>query len=67
MEDGAQAKKLLEASGYKGEPVTILYNTNEVNKVIAESIQAMWNNTLNVNVDLMNQETNGHSRFYKDL
>lgn len=57
VEDGAQAKKLLDASGYKGEPVTILYNTNEVNKAIAESIQAMWKNTLNVNVELMNQET----------
>ncbi|WP_297966824.1 hypothetical protein [uncultured Anaerovibrio sp.] len=52
MEDGAQAKKLLEASGY---------NTNEVNKAIAASIQAMWKNTLNVNVELMNHETNGHS------
>ena len=57
VEDAAQAKKLLAASGYNGEPVTILYNTNETNKAIAESIQAMWKSALGVNVELTNQET----------
>ncbi|ORT99170.1 Oligopeptide ABC transporter, periplasmic oligopeptide-binding protein OppA [Anaerovibrio sp. JC8] len=57
VEDPIQARKVLDASGYKGEAVTILYNTNEQNKAIAESIQTMWSNALGVNVDLTNQET----------
>ncbi len=51
------ARELLAQSGYKGEPVTILYNTNEMNKAVAESIQAMWKNNLGVNAALANQET----------
>lgn len=57
VEDPTQAKKILASSGYNGEPVTILYNTNEMNKAIAESIQAMWKDALGVNVELTNQET----------
>ncbi|MCR5176316.1 MAG: peptide ABC transporter substrate-binding protein [Anaerovibrio sp.] len=56
-EDAQQAKKLLEASGYNGEPVTILYNTSDMNKAISESLQGMWKDALGVEVELTNQET----------
>ena len=58
MTDNATlAKELLNKSGYHGEPVAILYNTNELNKAVAESIQAMWKNVLGVKAELINQET----------
>ncbi|WP_297570565.1 peptide ABC transporter substrate-binding protein [uncultured Anaerovibrio sp.] len=57
IEDTKLAKELLKSSGYKGESVSILYNTNEMNKAICESIQFMWKDALNVNVELINQET----------
>lgn len=54
------AKKLLAEAGYpegKGlPPVTLLYNTNEFNKVIAEAVQEMWRKNLGVSVNLVNQE-----------
>ena len=56
-EDPVQAKKVLDESGYKGEPVTILYNTSEQNKAISEAIQAMWKDSLGVEAELTNQET----------
>ncbi len=56
-EDVQQAQKLLKSSGYNGEPITILYNTSEVNKAISEAIQAMWKTNLGVEVELTNQET----------
>ena len=34
-----------------------LYNTNEMHKAVAEVIQAMWKENLNVNVELLNQES----------
>lgn len=56
-----KARELLAEAGYpNGEnlpPITILYNTNEMNKAVAEIIQAMWKDNLNVNVELLNQET----------
>lgn len=51
------AKEMLAASGYKGEAVTILYNTNEMNKAISEALQAMWKEHLGVEAELTNQET----------
>lgn len=60
--DVVQAKKLLADAGYpegKNFPtITILYNTNEGNKAVAEAIQAMWKNNLRVNAELFNQEWN---------
>lgn len=54
-----EAKKLLSEAGYpegKGLPeLTLLYNTNENHKAIAEAIQAMWKE-LGVNIKLANQE-----------
>lgn len=52
---------MLSEAGYpNGEglpPITILYNTNEMHKAVAEVIQAMWKENLNVNVELLNQES----------
>ncbi|HWR38230.1 MAG TPA: peptide ABC transporter substrate-binding protein [Patescibacteria group bacterium] len=54
------ARKLLAEAGYpdgKGlPPVTLLFNTNEFNKAIAEAVQEMWRKNLGVTVQLMNQE-----------
>jgi len=59
-EDIAEAKKLLAEAGYpdgKGFPtVTILFNTSEGHKKIAEAIQQMWKKNLGVNVQILNQE-----------
>lgn len=58
--DVVAAKKLLAEAGYpegKGlPPVTLLYNTGESNKLIAEAVQEMWKRTLGVTVQLSNQE-----------
>lgn len=59
-EDLAAAKKLLADAGYpdgKGFPgVTILYNTSDNHKKIAEAIQEMWKKNLGINVNITNQE-----------
>ena len=54
-----KAKKLLEEAGYtKDKPlkITVLYNTDENHKVIAESLQAMWKANLGIDVELENKE-----------
>jgi oligopeptide transport system substrate-binding protein len=55
-----EAKKLLAAAGYpngKGFPkLTILYNTNDNHKKIAEFIQDQWKQNLGIEVALQNQE-----------
>lgn len=60
QEDVAAAKKLLADAGYpdgRGFPdVSIMYNTNDQHKAIAEAIQAMWKKNLNINVQLHNEE-----------
>ena len=54
------AKKLLAAAGFpggKGFPkVTILYNTHEGHKKIAEYLQQKWEQGLGVKVEIVNQE-----------
>ena len=54
------ARKLLAEAGYpngKGFPVlTIKYNTADVNKVVAETIQEMWKNNLGITVKIQNLE-----------
>ena len=54
------ARKKLKKAGYpngKGFPtLTMLYNTSENHKAIAEAIQQMWKSELNINVELKNQE-----------
>ena len=58
--DVAAARKLLAEAGYPngvGFPKTsILYNTHEAHKAIAEFLQQEWKNNLNITIDLENQE-----------
>lgn len=58
--DPTQAKKYLAEAGYpegRGLPeVTLMYNTLEAHKKIAEAIQAMWKRNLGVDVKVVNQE-----------
>lgn len=58
--DVATAKRLLAEAGYPGgkglPPVTLLYNTSEGHKAIAEAVQEMWKKNLGVEVSLSNQE-----------
>lgn len=55
-----EAKKILADAGYpdgKGFPkLTIIYNTSENHKAIAEAVQEMWKTNLNIDVELQNQE-----------
>jgi len=57
-----EARKLLAEAGYpngEGFPtIEVLYNTSESHKIIAEAIQEMWKQNLNINVTLGNQEWN---------
>ena len=59
-EDIAEAKRLLAEAGYPGgkglPPIELLYNTLEAHRIIAESIQQMWNKSLGIEVHLVNQE-----------
>jgi len=56
----AEAKKLLAEAGYpdgKGLPkITLLYNTQESHHRIAQAIQRMWKEGLNVPVEIRNAE-----------
>ncbi len=56
----AKAKEWLAEAGYpdgKGFPtVTLMHNTSEGHRAIAEAIQAMWRDTLGVEVEVTNQE-----------
>ncbi len=58
--DVALAQKYLAEAGYPngvGFPkISILYNTNDAHKQIAEFIQQEWKNNLGITVDLENQE-----------
>jgi oligopeptide transport system substrate-binding protein len=58
--DVVTARRLLAEAGYADgrglPPITLLYNTNESNKAIAEAIQEMWRKNLGVTVELANQE-----------
>ncbi len=59
--DPAKAKLELEKSKYKREgkklpKITIIYNTNEGHRNIAEVIQQQWKNNLGIDVGLSNME-----------
>nr|WP_252894616.1 peptide ABC transporter substrate-binding protein [Veillonella denticariosi] len=60
-EDVEQAKEILRNAGYGKNrplpPITILYNTSELHKSIAEAIQAAWTEAFGADVRLQNQET----------
>lgn len=59
-EDVAKAKALLAEAGYpegKGmPPISVLYNTQEMHKTIAEALQNMWKTRLGIEVTLTNQD-----------
>ena len=61
IENADLAKKLLTEAGYpdgKGlPPITLLFNTSELHKAIAEAMQEMWKQNLGVSVTLTNQES----------
>lgn len=56
----SSAQALLEEAGYpqgKNFPkVTLLYNTSENHRLIAEAIQEMWRQNLGIEVELVNEE-----------
>jgi oligopeptide transport system substrate-binding protein len=56
----ATARRLLEEAGYprgKGlPPIEILFNTSEAHRAIAEAIQQMWKDILEIDARLVNQE-----------
>ncbi len=58
--DPQRARRLLAEAGYPGgrsfPPVTAVYDTNPINNLIAENLQAQWQQNLNVQVNLENQE-----------
>ncbi len=58
--DPASARRLLAEAGYpggKGFPATeLLYNTNDLHRVITQAVQQMWKDQLGIQVDLVNVE-----------
>lgn len=58
--DPAKAKECLERAGYASgadvPKVTILFNTSENHRRIAEAVQGMWKRVLGIEVELSNQE-----------
>ncbi len=59
-EDPAEARRLLARAGYpdgKNFPtLTLLYNTLQDHKAIAEAVQEMWSKNLHIHVALQNEE-----------
>lgn len=58
--DLAEARRLLAEAGFpagRGFPkITLLYNTSENHRAVAEALQQMWRSRLGVDIDLSNQE-----------
>jgi len=58
--DADGARQLLAEAGFPGgrgfPAVTLLYNTSEGHRAIAEAIQQIWRKSLKVDIDLYNQE-----------
>lgn len=60
LEDVAKAQALLAEAGFPGgtgfPELSILYNTQEQHKTIAEAIQNLWKTNLGIKVTLVNQD-----------
>lgn len=58
--DPDKARNLLTQSGYTpspdAKPVTLIYNTSEGHKQVAEAVQEMWHKNLGLDVQIENQE-----------
>lgn len=58
--DPQRARQLLADAGYPGgrgmPPITLIYNTSEGHKQIAEAAQQMWKDHLGIDVNIENQE-----------
>jgi ABC-type oligopeptide transport system substrate-binding subunit len=58
--DPEKARECLARAGYPGgrgfPKISILFNTSDDNRRIAEAVQAMWTRTLGIRVELSNQE-----------
>lgn len=58
--DPAKARVCLARAGYPGgrgmPTISILFNTSDDHRRIAEALQEMWKNELHINVELSNQE-----------
>jgi ABC-type oligopeptide transport system substrate-binding subunit len=69
--DPEKARECLARAGYPGgrgfPKVSILFNTSEDHRRIAEGIQAMWKNVLGIEVELSNQEWGSYLRATSDL
>ena len=63
--DVGLARKTLAQAGYPNglglPPIEILFNTSENHKLIAEALQQMWRQNLNVAATLVNQEEKVYS------
>ena len=55
--DPERARALLDAAGFDRErPVDVVYNTQQVHKLVAENLQAQWQRNLGVTLELQNRE-----------
>ncbi len=55
--DPARARALLDETGFdRSRPVPVVYNTDQVHKLVAENVQAQWQRHLGVTVELQNRE-----------
>jgi oligopeptide transport system substrate-binding protein len=58
--DADGARQLLAEAGFPGgrgfPQVTLLYNTSEGHRAVAEAIQQIWRKSLKIDIDLYNQE-----------
>ncbi|HLB03318.1 MAG TPA: peptide ABC transporter substrate-binding protein, partial [Nitrospiria bacterium] len=58
--DPEEARRLLAEAGYPGgeglPPITVVYDTGQINNLIAQNLQAQWQRNLHIRVDLDNQE-----------